>query len=91
MNNYNEDRLLKKIKILVEDVVDTKIDEKLNDKINRLPTKTEFFEETDKIMKELKITREEQTLLSQHSKDYSDRLDILEKIHPRGVHNFAIN
>lgn len=59
MNNYNEDRLLKKIKTLVEDVVDTKIDEKLNDKIGRLPTKTEFYEETDKIMKELKITREE--------------------------------
>jgi len=82
---------LKKIRILVEDVVDTKLDQKLDEKIGKLPTKTEFYEQTDKIMKELKTTREEQALLSQHSKDHSDRLDILERIHPKGVHNFAVN
>jgi len=43
------------------------------------------------IMKELKTVREEQSLLSQHSKDNSDRLDNLEKIHPAGIHDFAVN
>ena len=50
---------LNKIKILVEDVVDTKLDQKLDEKISKLPTKTEFYEQTDKIMNELKTTRDE--------------------------------
>ncbi|AKM83434.1 hypothetical protein A2422_01005 [Candidatus Woesebacteria bacterium RIFOXYC1_FULL_31_51] len=91
MNGYNEDKLLKKIKILLDDTVDIKIDEKLDEKIGKLPTKTELYKQTDKIMKELKTVREEQSLLSQHSKDNSDRLDNLEKIHPAGIHDFAVN
>jgi len=43
----------------------------------------------DEVMGELKASREEQTVLSQHSKDHGDSISALEKIHPSGQH--AIN
>lgn len=51
-----------------------------------LPTKEEFYDQTDKLMEELKAVREEQAMLSQHSKDHSDAIEALQKIHPNNSH-----
>lgn len=51
-----------------------------------LPTKEEFYDQTDKLMEELKTVREEQSMLSQHSKDHSDAIEALQKIHPNNSH-----
>lgn len=62
----------------------------VEEKIRNLPTKNEFFEWMDKLMKELKDVRDELAILSHHSSDHSDRIEKLEKIHPRGQHAAAI-
>lgn len=69
---------LDEIRELVVEIVD--------EKIRNLPSKVEFFEWMDKLMKELKDIREELTVLSGHSSEYSDRIENLEKIHPKGTH-----
>jgi len=51
-----------------------------------LPTKEELNSRMDEMMGELKTVREEQTLLSQHSKDHSDAIEALQKIHPMNSH-----
>jgi gamma-glutamyl phosphate reductase len=78
------------IKTLLDDVLEYKLDEKLDekfkDKLGNLPTKDEFYEQTDKILKELKDIREKVSVLSQHSSDHSDAIEDLQKIHPRNSH-----
>lgn len=86
MSTYDEGKLLMKIKILLDDVVATQFDEKLDDKIGKLPTKEEFYEQVDKLMKELKDSREEQVMLSQHDADQQDQIDLLKNIHPDYTH-----
>ncbi len=43
MNGYDEVKLLKKIKILLDDAIETQIDAKLDEKIGKLPSKEEFY------------------------------------------------
>ncbi len=71
---------------VLEYKLDEKLDEKFKDKFGNLPTKKEFYEQTDKIMKELKDIREEVTVLSQHSSDHSDAIEALQKIHHKNSH-----
>lgn len=61
----------------------------VEEKIRNLPSKNEFFEWMDKLMKELKDIRDEITIVSQYSSDHSDKLEKLEKIHPLGQHAAA--
>lgn len=80
---------LKKIKEVFEFVFVEKVDELglvTKDDIKHLPTKEEFYDQSDKLMKELKDIREEQSILSQHSKDHSDAIEALQKIHPNNSH-----
>lgn len=56
------------------------------DDLKYLPNKEEYYAKQDEMMKELKAIRDEQAMLSQHSSDHSDRIEVLEKIHPHGVH-----
>ena len=86
MNNYDETKLLKKIKILLDDAIETQIDAKLDEKIGKLPTKDEFYTRMDEIMGELKTVREEQSFLSQHSTDHTDDIQKLKNIHPHNSH-----
>lgn len=51
-----------------------------------LPSKEEFYEQTDKLMKEVKDSREEQAGLSQHDKDQFDAISKLQSIHPHNSH-----
>jgi len=51
-----------------------------------LPSKEEYFDREDKSMGKLKKIEEELAVISEHSRDHSDRIEALEKIHPRGKH-----
>lgn len=73
-------------KVYLNDLFDIKLDEKFKDKLGNLPTKKEFYEQTDKLMKEVKDSREEQSMLSPHSSDHSDAIKALQKIHPHNSH-----
>ncbi|MDP3918016.1 MAG: hypothetical protein Q8Q30_02470 [Candidatus Woesebacteria bacterium] len=89
MNDYNEANLLKKIKNVFELVFDEKVHELgliTREDIKHLPTKEEFYSREDALMKELKDTREEQAMLSQHSRDHSDQIEKLQNIHPFNSH-----
>lgn len=70
------------MKVLVKATIDE--DETLarKDDIKHLPTKEEFFDREDKIMGELKVVREEITMLSDLNRkvnDYEDRIGKVEK------------
>lgn len=93
MNDYNEERLLKKLRLLIEEVFDYKFDEKFEsaglvtkDDIKHLPTREEFYAKEDALMKEVKDSREEQGGLSLHDKDQFDAIAKLQKIHPMNSH-----
>lgn len=83
----------KKLRVLIEEVFDYKFDEKFEssglvtkDDIKHLPTKEEFYAKEDALMKEIKDSREEQAMLSQHSRDHSDQIEKLQNIHPFNSH-----
>ncbi len=80
---------LKKIKEVFELFFVEKVDELgmvTKDDIKHLPTKEEFYAKEDALMKEVKDLREEQSMLSQHSKDHLDAIEALQKIHPHNTH-----
>lgn len=60
--------------------------EEVKDMVSHLPSKEEYYKREDKMMKELKEIREEITVLLAHSSNHSDRLENLEKIHPKNKH-----
>lgn len=51
-----------------------------------LPSKDKFYEETLKILDELQEIRDDNKILNNQTKDYDDRLEKLEKLHPQGHH-----
>ena len=77
----NDIKLIKDVmKITIDEELDTKLDEKLDEKLGLLPTKEEFFNKTDKLMKELKDMREEHTMLSHRVyEDHESRIKKVEK------------
>ena len=81
-----DDQDLKNIKSLIEITLDEKLEEKFNEKLSHLPDKEEFYKRTDEMMTELKNIREEQTVLAQHSRDHTDNIEKLKKIHPNFQH-----
>jgi hypothetical protein len=52
--------------------------EALNEKVSHLPTKEEFYEQNDKLIKELQASRTEEELLSHRVSDHEDRITSLE-------------
>lgn len=54
--------------------------------ISHLPTKDEFYNQTDKILKELKDMRDDHDSLSYRVSIHSDEIAALQKIHPSGAH-----
>lgn len=81
-----DDEDMKAIKSLMKETLSE--DETLvrKDDISHLPSKDEFYEQNDKLMKELKDSREEQTVLSAHSKRHTNQFEKLKKIHPNYQH-----
>ena len=80
---------LKNIKTLIEVTLDEKFEEGgvvTKQDISFLPTREEYYKREDKMMSEFKKIRENITVLSQHSKDHSDEIERLKKIHPNYKH-----
>ena len=71
---------------VLEYKLDEKLDEKFKEKLGNLPSRKEFYEQTDKIMTELNAIRLEQAGLSLHDKDQFDAIEKLQKIHPHNSH-----
>lgn len=68
------------VKITIDEELDVKLDEKLDEKLGKLPTKDEFYGQTDKLMKELKDMREEHKMLSARVyEDHEPRIAKIEK------------
>ena len=94
IKNLIDNADLKNIKQLIEITFDEKLEEKLELKLNqKLEEKLKFIPSTelflswmDKLMGEIKDSREEQTMLLGRQSDHSDRIEELEKIHPQGKH-----
>lgn len=69
-----------------EDLIDRKIEEKAEtllatkDDIKHLPSKEEFYSESDKLMTELKAVREEITILSDLNRKVNDHEERIEKV-----------
>ncbi|OGM21014.1 hypothetical protein A2863_01090 [Candidatus Woesebacteria bacterium RIFCSPHIGHO2_01_FULL_38_9b] len=64
------------------DEVEKIVDERIEDKTRNLPTKDEFFGKMDEVMGELKLIREETSVLSGlHEKvnDHEERIEKIEK------------
>ena len=81
---FVEDR--KHLKVYLDDLFDTKLEEDVKQYVGNLPTKEEFNSRIDEIMGELKTVREEQAMLSEHSRDHSDAIEALQKLHPNNSH-----
>lgn len=84
MSLTNDDKQF--IKTLLEDVLEYKLEGKIKEYVGNLPTKEEFNSRIDEVMGELKTVREEQAMLSQHSRDHSDQIEKLQNIHPINSH-----
>ena len=72
-------RLDRRLKSQKEEILE-EIDEKLDEKLTNL--KSEFFERIDPILKEVVTAREERPLIE-------NRMEKLERIHPKGRHQIA--
>lgn len=55
------------------------IRKELKESFGLIPTKNEFFNDTDKVMKELLAIREENAINGYHLKDHEDRIGVLEQ------------
>lgn len=90
MNNYDEAKLLKKIKVMFDESLEVKLDEKLDekfkDKLGTLPTKDQFYESTLKVLSKLDSIETQMKMLSSRTYDNTDKIEKLEKIHPMNSH-----
>lgn len=71
----------KAIKSLIEVTVDEVIEKKelvTKGDLSHLPTKDEFFDKMDEVMKELKAIREEQPIQSRKLSEHDDRIQRIE-------------
>ena len=57
------------------DEIEKLFDKKLDEKIKFLPTKDEFYEKMDKLIGEIKASREEHSAISGRQSDNSDTLE----------------
>lgn len=74
------------MKITIDEELEIKLEQKLTEKLGRYPNKEDFYAETVKILKKLENLEAEKDILSSSSSDHSDRIEVLEKIHPHGKH-----
>ncbi len=66
------------IKDLIGITIDEAMESKLDEKLSKFPTKEEFFNRMDEVMSELKIIREETTVLSHQVSNHEDRITHIE-------------
>ena len=61
------------------DQIEKIVEEKLDEKIKLLPTKNEFFQKMDEVVKELETIREEQIIIGNQTNKHGKRIETLEK------------
>jgi hypothetical protein len=71
------EQLVEYMIIRMRDVFATK--EELDERLGHLPTKDEFYQENDKLMKELKDLRDEVSTSTYRTSDNTDRIEKLEE------------
>lgn len=76
--------LTKSDKIWVKDLLDNTLESALDKQEQKfeaklVEVKDDFYNKIDPILKEVVASREERVILSQHSKDQTDRIDNIEK------------
>lgn len=69
---------LNAIRDLIGITIDEDMEEKLDEKLSKFPTKEEFFNRMDEVMRELKIIKEETTVLSHQVSNHDDRITKVE-------------
>ncbi|MBU2035842.1 hypothetical protein KKC36_00065 [Patescibacteria group bacterium] len=67
-------RDLNAIKDLIGITIDEAMGKKLDEKLSKFLTKEEFFNRMDEVMSELKIIREETTVLTHQVSNHEDRI-----------------
>ena len=68
------------------DEIERIMEEKMDERFRTLPTKDEFFSKMDEVMGELKGMREEHVVSQGKREELEERVEGLERIHPRGGH-----
>jgi len=71
-------RDLNAIKDLIGITIDEAMGKKLDEKLSKFLTKEEFFNRMDEVMSELKIIREETTVLTHQVSNHEDRITKVE-------------
>ena len=69
---------LNAIKDLIGITIDEAMENKLEEKLSKFPTKEEFFNRMDEVMSELKIIREETTVLAHQVSNHENRITKVE-------------
>lgn len=80
---------MKKNRILTESDIEylaKRLEEKFITKDEFNKYKNDIFDKLDRILGEIVSTREEMIAISHRTSDHEDRLEDLEKIHPKGKH-----
>ena len=67
------------IKDLMGITIDESLEKKLDEKLKNFPTKEEFFNKMDEVMGELKVIREETSVLSHQVSNHEDRITKVEQ------------
>lgn len=78
---------MKNIKILFKSTLDEDDSLVRKDDIKHLPDKDAFFEQTLKVLEKLDSLEESMDLITSTQSDHTDRIEVLEKIHPKGIHS----
>lgn len=71
------------------ELIEKLLDERFEESFRNFPTKDELFGKMDEVMGELKTIREELAATNSRLIDHEERIDCLEKIHPKGRHAVA--
>lgn len=72
---------------VTKDYLDIRLDRQKDEIIEEFKKfRSDFYDKIDPILKEVKASQEERLILSDHSQNQSDRIEVLEKIHPQGRH-----
>lgn len=86
--------LTKNDKNYIEKVLDQKLDQKLDEQEQKFEAKLtefrdDFYTKIDPILKEVTASREERTIAAEQHRRNQNRIEKLEKIHPKNKHSFA--
>lgn len=74
------------VDLKLQTTLETTLDKKFDEKLGKYPNKDEFYEETLRVLKKLDDIEVQMKMLSGRTYDNTDRIELLEKLHPDGKH-----